>query len=556
MSNRRIVVLGGTLSGPTAAARAREIDESADITIIQSGARLSFAFAGLAHYLSGEVADLSQLDHEGETYFRDVYNIKARLNTQAVALDRYAKTLTLRSADQSLGTLEYDRLIFALGARSIELAELTGPNVSSLRHVDDARRMRAAFAAGERSFAVIGGGSFGLEAVDGLLRMGADVTLIERNTQLLPRFSGEIERQLHQYLKEKIQLHCQVDIVSVEKDPSGRVRAVQLSDDKRIVADQWVVCAGVQPRTELLKAAGIAVHNDGAVPVDALGRVAPDVFACGASVAIPDAITGKHRWWAQAAIADKLAQVCGENAAGLESRVQPATGSFLLRVGGLQIGRVGLDLVEAQASFADDEIGISLVPGHTHESYFPGNSALSLELLWHRPTGRLMGAQAIGGNNVDKRIDVLASAIVGKLTVEQLRGLDLGYAGAFNATRDVINHAAYLADATRSGLGATISVDTLAQQLARTGANWHVIDVRDAAETDLDFAGANVHRVPFSQLREHLKAGGLGLSKDSSMVVLSKNGRRAWQALRILRQHEFAHVCCLSGGATAWSHRT
>jgi len=562
MSNRRIVVLGGTLSGPTAAARAREIDESADITIIQSGARLGFAFAGLAHYLSGEVADLSQLDHEGEAYFRDVYNIKARLNCQAVALDRHAKTLTLRnnsvsnSADQSMQTLAYDRLIFALGARSIELAELSGPNVSSLRHVEDARRMRAAFAAGERSFAVIGGGSFGLEAVDGLLRMGAEVTLIERNAQLLPRFSGEIERQLHRYLKDRMKLHCQAEIISVEKDPSGRLRAVQLSDGKRVLADQWVVCAGVQPRTELLKAAGIALQEDGAVPVDAIGRIAPDIYACGASVAVPDAITGKHRWWAQAAIADKLAQVCGENAAGLESRVQPSTGSFLLRVGGLQIGRVGLDQHEAHAAFADHELGTSLIPGHSHESYFPGNSELSLELLWHRPSGRLIGAQAIGGNDVDKRIDVLASAIVGKLTVEQLRGLDLGYAGAFNATRDVINHAGYLAEATRNGLGATISVDALAQQLARVGVIWHVIDVRDAAEADLDFAGANVHRVAFSGLREHLKLGGLSLSKDSSIVVLSKNGRRAWQALRILHHHEFSQVLCLSGGATAWSHRT
>lgn len=555
MHNRRILVLGGTLSGPTAAARAREIDENADITIIQGGARLSFAFAGLAHYLSGEVRDLSELDHEGAQYFRDVYNIKARLNCQAVALDRHAKTLGVREAGGELETLVYDRLIFALGARSVELAELSGPNVSSLRHVEDAWRMRAAFSGGEHKFAVIGGGSFGLEAVDGLLRMGAKVSLIERSATLLPRFSGEIERQLHRYLLEKLQLHCDVEISQVEKDAAGRVCAVQLSSGARVEADQWVICTGVRPRTELLQAAGIAVAADGSVAVDALARVAPDIYACGASVAVPEAVTGAHRWWAQAAIADKLAQVCGENAAGLETRLQPVCGSFLLRVDQLQLGRVGLDQSEAQQSFAADELGTSLIPGHSHESYFPGNKALTLELLWHRPSGRVLGAQAIGEEHIDKRIDVLAAAIAGKLTVEQLRGLDLGYAGAFNATRDVINHAAYLAEASRSGQGATLSVDTLAQQLRRPGTITHLLDVRDAGEPEIDFPGASVHRIVYAQLREQLSQGKLALSTDSTVVVVSKNGRRAWQALRILRQHGFERVYCLSGGATAWIHR-
>ena len=553
MSGRRILVLGGTLSGPTAAARAREIDESAEITIIQGGAHLSFAFAGLAHYLSGEVADLSQLDHEGASYFRDVYNIKARLNCHAVALDRYAKTLRVRDRSGALENLAFDRLIFALGAQSIELAELSGANVSSLRHAEDARRLREAFAAGQTRFAVIGGGSFGLEAVDGLLRMGAEVVLIERSAHLLPRFSGEVARRLQQSLRTKLQLICEAEISAVEKDNLGRVRSVKLSNGAQIEADQWVVCAGVRPRTELLAAAGIALAADGSVPVNELAQVVPDIFACGASVAIPDAITGSHRWWAQAAIADKLAQVCGENAAGLESRVQPVSGSFLLRVHDLDVGRVGLDQVEAQAAFGTDEIATSLIPGHSHESYFPGNVPLTLELLWHRSTGRLLGAQAIGGAHVDKRIDVLAAAIIGKLTVEQLRGLDLGYAGAFNASRDVINHAAYLAEAVRTGLGATLSVETLAEQL-QSGV-WQVLDVRDSAETALDFPGAAQHRIRFAELRAQLALGNVSLAKDASIVVVSQNGRRAWQALRILRQHGFGEVYCLSGGARAWNHR-
>lgn len=556
MRNRRILVLGGTLSGPTAAARAREIDERAEITIIQAGERLSFAFAGLAHYLSGEVSDLSQLDHEGEKYFRDVYNISARLNCHAIALDRHAKSLSVRAGDGVVETLVYDRLIFALGARSRELPELNGPNVSSLRHVEDAWRMRAAFVGGERKFAVIGGGSFGLEAVDGLLRMGAEVSLIERSASLLPRFSGEIQRLLHRYLQERLPLYSDVEITHVERDAAGAVRAVLLSSGARVEADQWVICAGVRPRTELLQAAGIAVAADGSVAVDALARVAPDIYACGASVAVPDAVTGAHRWWAQAAIADKLAQVCGENAAGLETRLQPLCGSFLLRIDQLQIGRVGLDRAEAEQSFATDELGTSLIPGHTHESYYPGNSPLTLELLWHRPSGRVVGAQAIGGASVDKRIDVLAAAIAGKLTVEQLRGLDLGYAGAFNATRDVINHAGYLAEATRIGLGATLSVDALAQQLRRPSTITHVIDVRDAGEQEIDFPGATVHRIEFAQIRAHLNDAKLALSAESTLVIVSKNGRRAWQALRILRQHGFERVYCLSGGASAWLHRT
>lgn len=553
---RRIVVVGGTLSGPTAAARARETDGDATITIVQRGAHLSFAFAGLAHHLSGEVTDLSNLDRQGAAFFRDVYAIDALLHSNATDLDVAARTLTVTSTDggtESTRTLPFDELIFALGAESLPLPGVSGDNVFRLRSFADVTGLRRFItdrpAANPAHIVVVGAGSFGLEAVDGLVRAGARVTLLEQSPALLPRFTQTVTGPLLGHLRDRgVEVRQGVTVVGAERDTDGRlVQALHLADgrgDGRLVCDAVVVCAGVRPRTQLLARAGIALRADGCVLVDERARVLPHVYACGASVAVPNAVSGTPMWWAQAAIADKVAQVAGENAGGGSAQTAPFAGTMVLRILDLTVGRTGLSHDEAVMAFGEADVDVSVVVGRSHEVWWPGAGALTAVLVSQRSTGRVLGAEAIGTVDVDKRIDVAATAIVGRLTVDQLAMLDLGYAGAYNATRDVWNTAARLATVERHHEGSSITPTEF-----RRRADWVVVDVRDdvpAGVPDSDprapLPGA-IH-MPLSVLRPALHR----LDKTRPTVVYSGRGRRGFVAMQLLRQQGFVEVHNLAGG--------
>ena len=550
---RRIVVVGGTLSGPTAAARARETDGDATITIVQRGAHLSFAFAGLAHHLSGEVTDLSHLDRQGAAFFRDVYAIDALLHSNATDLDVAGRTLTVTSTDggtESTRTLPWDELIFALGAESLPLPGVGGDNVFRLRSFADVTTLRRFItdrpAANPAHVVVVGAGSVGLEAVDGLVRAGARVTLLEQSPALLPRFTQTVTGPLVGHLRERgVEVRQGVTVVGAERDTDGRlVQALHLSDG-RLTCDAVVVCAGVRPRTQLLARAGIALRGDGCVLVDERARVVPHVYACGASVAVPNAVSGTPMWWAQAAIADKVAQVAGENAGGGNAWTAPFAGTMVLRILDLTVGRTGLSHDEAVMACGEADVDVSVVIGRSHEVWWPGAGALTAVLVSQRSTGRVLGAEAIGTVDVDKRIDVAATAIVGRLTVDQLAMLDLGYAGAFNATRDVWNTAARLATVERHHEGSSITPTEF-----RRRTDWVVVDVRDDVPSGTDGVDASraalpgaIH-IPLSVLRPALHR----LDKTRPTVVYSGRGRRGFVAMQLLRQQGFVEVHNLAGG--------
>jgi NADPH-dependent 2,4-dienoyl-CoA reductase/sulfur reductase-like enzyme/rhodanese-related sulfurtransferase len=550
---RRIVVLGGTLSGPTAAARAREIDENADITVVQRGAHLSFAFGGLAHHLSGEVRSVAELDRQGADFFRDVYGIRALLHTEATALDLQRRVLTVSTSSSTttgaLGTtqeLPFDALVFALGAESVR-GPLDGENVFRLRSFATVERLRALLAGRPGLHAVVvGGGSFGLEAVDGLVRAGARVTLVEQATQPLPRFAASTTAPLLAHLRARgVDVRLGAAVAHGEGD--GRVDSVVLDDGSRLACDVVVVGAGVRPRTGLLARAGIALEADGSVAVDRFARVGgrPDLYACGASVAVEDCITGRPTWWAQAAIADKVAQVAGENAAGGATQTTPFSGAMLVRALDLTIGRAGLSVDEAEAAFGAENVDRSLVVGHSHEPWFPGARPLTLLLLSRRTDGRVLGIEAVGERDIDKRIDVGACALAGGLTVDELAGLDLGYAGAFNATRDVLNTAARLASLELHRRGSSI---TPAEFLAGPAAgSWQIVDVGDdgVGGDDAPLPGAIV--IPLERLRPELHR----LDASRPTVVVSSGGRRGFLAMQLLHQRGFGDVHNLAGGRRA-----
>lgn len=546
---RRIVVLGGTLSGPTAAARARETDENAEITIVQRGGHLSFAFGGLAHHLSGEVASLEALDRQGAEFFRDVYGINALLHSEATALDVDRRVLTVETTAKAKTTtaeLPYDALVFALGAESVA-GPVSGDNVFHLRSFSDVEHIRGVIAShGGAHAVVIGGGSFGLEATDGLVRAGARVTLIERSPLLLPRFAASTTAPLLQHLRSR-GVDVRLSSAVVRGEGSGRVSAVVLADGSRVACDLVVICTGVRPRTELLRRAGVALERDGSVVVDRFARVGgrADLYACGASVSVDNAVTAQKMWWAQAAIADKVAQVAGENAAGGSAKTAPFTGAMVVRALDVTVGRAGLSVEEAEAAFGKDDVDRALVVGQSHEPWFPQAKPLTLLLLSRRSNGRVVGVEAIGQHDVDKRIDVAACALAGGLTVDQMQNLDLGYAGAFNATRDVVNIAARIAAVELHRQGSSLTPAEFERRQRAGGLQ--IVDVRDDVDaTNLAPVPGSVF-VPLAQLRGRLHE----LDAKKPTVVVSTWGRSGFLAMQLMHQRGFTDVHNLAGGLRA-----
>ncbi len=543
MAERTIVVLGGALSGPTAAARARELDDRARIVLVERNTRVSYAVGGLAYHLSGEVPAMDALDREDDGFLEAYYRVDVRKRTEAIALDPTARVVTLRDGAGAIERLAYDALIYGLGAASPipDVPGLAGDNVRALRTMGDLDAVASALAAGARRFAIVGGGPFGLEAADGLVRRGAEVTLLERNATLLPRFGDAVSTAARRALAAKVDLRLGAALASAES-ANGKVTRLLLADGGSIAVDYVIVAAGVRPRTELLASAGVALHPDGTARIDDRTRTSAEgVFACGSCVSVSQVISGAPVWWPQAAIADKTAQIAGANAAGGDERLMPATGSMLIRIVDLVVARTGLSYDEARVVLGDD-VARTVVNARSQDTFFPGAAPMLLELIWQRSTGRVIGVEASGQVGVDRRIDAASSAIAAGLGVEQLAQLDLGYSPPFGAARDPLNVVATAASSEHKGLGATISPGELRTALG----SLQLVDVRPEGDDAGGIAGAK--RIPITALRDRLDE----LDAAKPIVVFSASGRHGWLAVRILAQRGFPGARNLAGGLSAF----
>ncbi|MFT3841723.1 MAG: FAD-dependent oxidoreductase [Myxococcaceae bacterium] len=545
MAKRTVVILGGALSGPTAAARARETDEQARIVLISKDARVAYAASGIPFHLSGEVKSVAALDRERAEFFRDVYGIEVMTRTAVKSIDAVRKSIALE-AEGKASTLGYDALVFALGARMKPMSpKLEGTNVNSLRTLEEleaVQRTLSRVRGRKPRVTVIGGGIHGLAIVDGLVRRGAEVTLLERGAALLPQFGPQVTRLAHEEIATRAKVHTGAEIILAHAE-KGKVTRLGLSNGEEIACDFVVVTAGIAPRTELLAAAGAHLAPDGSVYVTERAETSlPDIYACGICVSVPQLIGGAHTWNAQGAVADKVAQVAGANAAGGSAKLSPVAGTVLRRCLSLTLGRTGLSEAQARA-FVGANFDSTTIHAPSHDPYFPGSAPVLVQLFWDKSNGRLLGAEVAGKSGVDKRIDVCTAAIAGQLLVETLATLDFGYAPPYGSQRDPINVAATVAAAERAGQFKGITVEELQARLGQV----QVVDVREAKES----AKARVPgalAIPLEQLRERKKE----LSPKGMVVSYCGDGRRGFLAARILSQSGFSDVRNLEGGLRSW----
>lgn len=546
-SGRTIVVVGGALAGPTAAARAREFDEAARIVLVERAPHVSYAVGALACQLSGEIQPPDDATRDPAALLQDSYRIELRTGAHVQSIDATQRLVHLVD-----GVLRYDTLIYALGVQS-PAPEIVGllpaDNVFALRTPRDLAGLQALIAAGARRAVVLGGGYFGIEAADALCRRGLAVTLVERGAQLLPSFGRELAAMAAQALSDAgVTVRLDASVERAERAERGQrgarggesLRALRLADGTRLDTDLLVLATGVRPRSGLLARAGAAVTREGAVVVDARCRTSlPHVFACGTCVAVPPALGDTPYWNPQAALADKTAQVAGTNAGGGRARLARPAGSALVRAAALMLGRAGLTRREAKRQVGSAWASL-LVHAPAQEAFYPGASPLTVELLYDGQSGKLLGAELAGRHGVDKRLDVICTALAGGLTVEALAGLDLAYAAPYAAARDPLNVAASVASACRAELATPWSPELLERRRGKAT----LVDVRDTLSGGT-IAGAR--HLPLTVLRERWAEVPAG-----TLVFIDDDGRAAYLAARLARHRGRATAVFLAGGLRSW----
>lgn len=543
----RIVVIGGVAAGASAAAKARRDDEFAEIVMLEKGEYVSYANCGLPYYLGGDINQRDQLFLVTPERFRKRFNIDVRIKHEATQIDPQGKWVEgINHATGESFRLPYDKLIVATGGTPI-IPPVPGvelPNIVTLWTVPDVDKIKAYVDNSKPKAAiVVGGGFVGLEAVEALLNVGVKVTLIERLEQVMPPFDPELAGILSNHLRQK---GVQVILGNGVNKFHGQqaVQAVELADGQMLPADLVIMSVGVKPRTELAVAAGVALGQTGGIMVnERMETNVPDIYAAGDIVESVHLVTGKNVRLPLAGPANKQGRVAGANAVGGNKTFIGVLGSSIVKVCDLVAAKTGLSEREA-VEYGRDHFVVYTHPAD-HAGYYPGAQVMVMKLVVDKATSRVLGAQIVGGTGVDKRIDVLATAIYGKMTVEDLEDLDLAYAPPFSSAKDPVNVAGMVAANIWRGELESITPKELEAMLQQP--NLQVVDVRTPQEYARDHVPGAIN-VPLDNIRQRWTE----LDPNKETVLYCGVAYRSYLAYRVLKQQGFMLLCNMSGGFSSW----
>ncbi|MGA3266569.1 MAG: FAD-dependent oxidoreductase [Verrucomicrobiota bacterium] len=531
----RIVVVGGVAGGASAAARARRVDENAEIHIFERGPYISFANCGLPYFIAGEIDDRARLVIMTPEKFRERARVHAHVNHEVLAINRAAKTIRVKGPDGGERDVAYDKLILSQGAKPI-VPPIPGadlPHVFTLRDLPDMDRITAFL--NERRpkrAAVIGGGFIGLEMAEAFHHRGMHVTVVERDSHILPLLDGDIARHLQNQIRLD-SFDFKVNSAVVKVTGAG----VEFADGSRLAADLILLSVGVKAEVELAKAAGLEIGATGGVKTN--GRMEssdPSIYAVGDAAETIHALTGARARIALAGPANRQGRIAGANAAGARMVYPGALGTSIVRVLHMTAGFTGLN--SAQAAKAGFTFFTSLTRDYSHANYYPGAKPVMIKIVAEEGTGRLLGAQVLGERGVDKRVDVLATAIAGKMSVFDLENLDLAYSPPFSSANDPVNTAGFVAGHIARGDIASVAPESWQP------AGEFLLDVRDADELEESGALPDAVNIPLGQLRDRLGE----LPRDRRIVTYCQKGQRGYLAACALRGRGFDDVANLRGG--------
>ena len=534
----RIVIVGGVAGGATAAARARRISEEAEITVVERGPYVSYANCGLPYFISRDIDKRSELLLQTPEGFDARYGVRVLLETEALEIDRLGKKVLVRSKGGE-SWLAYDKLILAQGGNPItpSMPGADAPYVFRLWTVPDMDRMHAYIEKDKpRTAIVVGGGFIGLEMAEALRIRGLATTVVELLPSVMATMDPEFGHQIASVLEAN-----GVTVLTGVKVESVADRTVVLGDGRRLPADLVLFSVGVRPELALARKAGLEIGPSGGLLVDDHLRTAdPDIYGAGDMLEISHKVSGRRVRVPLAGPANRQGRIAASNALGLDMAYRGALGTSAVKIFEATAAATGLS--ERSAREAGFEVGVAVIYKGHHAGYYPGAEELSLKLIYDRKTARLLGAQAFGRAGVDKRIDVLATALAGKLTLHDLAELDLAYAPPYSTANDPINLAAFIGINDLSGFSPLVTAAELKVELAKAKPPL-VLDVRTLGEYEASHLAGAVH-LPVDDLRFELDR----LPKDRRIVVHCRSGFRAHLAVRILKQHGFADVANVTGG--------
>ena len=543
----KLVIVGGVAGGASAAARARRMSESSEIVLFERGGDPSFANCGMPYYIGGEIVDRSKLLITPPERLRRRFRLDLRLWTSVESIDRARKVVVAR--ELSTGRVyeeSYDKLILSPGAAPLR-PPLTGgdlPEVFTLRELRDSDRIKAAIDGGAKRALVVGAGFIGLEMAENLVRRGVQTTVVELADQILPPWDKEMTSTVAAHLRERgVKLILADAVAAFEKSdsPEQPLTAV-LKSGQRLPADLVVLSVGVRPENQLATAAGLEVGPRGGIRVNSQMQTSdPDIYAVGDAVETSDFVLGGPAQIPLAGPANRQGRIAADHALGRENRFRGVQGTAILRVFDMTIAMTGAG--EKSLRRAGRAYRKVYIHPASHAGYYPGAQGMTIKLLFDPTSGLVLGAQAFGRDGVDKRIDVLAVAIQGRMTVMDLEEMELAYSPQFGSAKDPINMAGFVAAGVVRGDHPQITVD----QLSEAGPDAIVVDVRTSEE----FAQGNLPsavNIPVDDLRERLDE----LPASRPIVVYCQVGQRGYLATRILMQHG-RNVVNLSGGYKAFT---
>ena len=538
---RKILIVGGVAGGASAAARLRRLDETTEIVMLEKGEYISFANCGLPYYIGGEIKEKSALTLQTPQSFHARFNIDVRTSSEAVAIDRVHKTVSVK--DKKTGriyTENYDKLILSMGAEPmrppVDGFELE--RVFTLRTIPDTYRIKAYIEERTpKSAVIIGGGYIGVEMAENLKKSGLDVTLIEMTEQVIAPLDYDMASDVHRHMEEngvKLLLNHTVRSIQIKK---GKL-AVTVNNGE-LLCDMAVLAVGVRPETKIAGEAGLALSSRGAVIVDAFMRTNDkDIYAIGDCAETEDFVTGEKTLIPLAGPANKQGRIAADHICGEKNSYTGTQGSAILKVFDMTAAATGMN--EKTAKRMGIPYEKSFTYSASHAGYYPGAANMSVKVLFHPQTGKLLGAQLVGYEGVDKRCDVLATAIRAGMTVEDLTRLERCYAPPSSSAKDPVNMAGFGAENILRGKVKNIHWHDI-PELPRDG-SVQLVDVRN----ELEYAGGHIGgfiNIPLDSLR-----GRLGeLDKRKKVYVTCQIGLRGYIAARILMQNGF-ETYNLSGG--------